>query len=56
VRATGTDTPAPLGRGRGEGQSARGGGGETVADRWSPPARRRGRARGPAGLDCAGLG
>jgi hypothetical protein len=27
---------------------------ETAADRWSPPVRRRGHARGPAGLDWAG--
>jgi hypothetical protein len=29
---------------------------ETTADRWSPPVGQRGRVRGPAGLDWAGLG
>jgi hypothetical protein len=52
ARATGTDTLAPLGRGRERGrESARGK--ETAADRWSGLATR---ARGPAGLDWAGLG
>jgi hypothetical protein len=34
-------------RERGRGHALR----ETAADRWSPPVRRRGRARGPTGLD-----
>jgi hypothetical protein len=40
----------PTGRGRRRGLRG------NAADRWSSPVRRRGRTRGPAGLDWAGLG
>jgi hypothetical protein len=50
----GADKSAPLAARGGEGERARGK--ETTVDRWSPPVRRCGRARGPAGLDCVGLG
>jgi hypothetical protein len=50
VKVTGADRPPPLGRGRGGWECTRE---ETAADRWSPPVRRHGRARGPAGLDWA---
>jgi hypothetical protein len=39
---TGANTPAPLGKGRERERAGRGG--ETAADRWSPPVRRHGSA------------
>jgi hypothetical protein len=46
----------PTGQREGERERERARGKEIAVDRWSPPVRRCRCARGPAGLDWAGLG